>query len=228
MRSIPLVLIVLATSLLALPAQEKPASRVAIAALSLPPESDGLLHLRVEEGASKPLQLSLRYFTAPLKVPGGVLHFFKDPVPAKPPSSPSSPSSPLLTVRIPETVKLAYVVLSSAPDAQGNAVWQSRVFDAAEWPGDSLKLLNACSAPLGVVTAGKKLKLQAGHSVNYTAADYPESFPVAIYQLESVGNHIFSSTWRVSAGQRELCILFNQNGAISLRSFMAAGSPPTP
>lgn len=226
MRSITFNLAVLSALLwLPLSAQDKPANVAAIAALSLPPESDGLVHLRVGAGASTPLQLSLRYFSEPIKVPGGVLQSFKDPVAAKPPSP---PPSPLLTLRLPEAVKLAYVVIWCAPDAQGKPVWQSRVFDAAVWPGDSLKLLNATGAALGVETAGKRLKLLAGTSVNYTAADHPKSFPVGIYQLEPRPNNIFSSTWRVSAGQRELCVLFSQNDAISVRSLMACESPPTP
>ncbi|MCF7733944.1 MAG: hypothetical protein K9N23_19810 [Akkermansiaceae bacterium] len=226
MRAISTILSVLAAiSCAARSAEEKPASLAAIGALSLPREADGMVHLRVGAGASVPLQLSLRYFTAPLKVSGGVLQLFKEPVPAQPPLS---PPSPLLTVHLPETTKLAYVVISVAPDAQGIAVWRARVLDAENWPEDSLKLFNATDAALGVEIAGKRLMLLAGKTVNYRAADHPESFPVGIYQFEPRSNKIFSSIWRVSASQRELCVLFSQNGGISLRSLMATDAPHSP
>jgi hypothetical protein len=226
MRAVSTMLSVLAAmTCVAGSAEERPASQVAIGALSLPADADGMFHMRTGSGSSKPLQLSLRYFSAPQEVPGGVLQIFKEPVPAV---LPTPPPSPLLTVRIPETSRHAYLVIWSAPDAQGKPVWQSMLLDGADWPDSSMKLLNATGDGLEIDLAGKRVKLPAGKSTNLRAADHPESFPVGIHRLASPPEPIFSSTWRISAGQRELCVLFPRDRSISLRSLMAVDAPPPP
>lgn len=204
-------------------ADDEPACEVVVAALTLPDGSDGLLHVRVANTATTPLQLSTRYFSERVKLPGRVVQFHKDPVAAEP--APPLPE-PLLAVKIPSDTKLAYLVLWSETGENNQARWRSRLFDAKDWAGSSLKVLNASSEQLGISAGQKRMLLASGKSADFRARDWREPFPVKIFRLKPEQKNIFSSTWRVTAGRRELCFIVDLNGTVSLRSLLELTAPP--
>jgi hypothetical protein len=205
-----------------LAAEDKPGAQAAIGALTLPADADGLVHLRTGEGATVPLQLSLRNFSTPLKLPTGRFQLFGSPVANK-----TTPPAPLLTVALPEGVNTAFVMVWATNDLQGKSVWQSKVIDAATWPADTLKLINASVAPLGIAAADKRLRLTTVGAIDFPADKWKDPFPVEIFRLAPVTKSVFSSTWRVSAGQRELCVILGEGDGILIRSLIAQGQSLT-
>jgi len=205
-------------------ADEKQGCEVAVAALSLPDGSGGLLHWRVGDAPTSPLQLSTRYFSERLKLPGNIISFYQDPVAAGQTEPP--PPEPLLTLRIPAGQKLVYIVLWSEADENNQTSWRGSLFSGADWKASSMRVLNACSEPLGLTAGEKRMRLPGGKSVDFHARDWGKAFPVKIFRLEPETRPVFSSTWRVTAGRRELCFIVNRSGAVSLRSLLDLGAPP--
>jgi len=191
----------------------------------LPADSTGLVHVRTGKSATSPLQLSTRYFSERVKLPSNVIQFFKDPMEANKDVRP--PPVPLLTLQIPADTKLAYAVLWAENHAQKQAIWQGRVFSANDWDNSSLKVLNASSEQIGISAGKKQILLLAGKSTDLPAREWSDPFPVKMFQLKPETKCVFSSTWRVTAGRRELCFIFNTNHAISLRSILEMSSPNT-
>jgi hypothetical protein len=203
---------------------------VSVAALSLPAGSDGMVNWRAADEATTPLQLSTRYFSERLMLPGNIIQFFKDPVPEGKSDSPVP--APLITMRIPPGTKLAFVVVWSEPDGNhGPEHWKGTVFRGEDWKASSMKVLNACSETIGIIADKKQIKLSQGSSMEFMAQDWNNAFPVKIYRSKPETKLVFSSTWRVSAGRRELCFIGSANGAVTLRSLMdltATHATPTP
>jgi hypothetical protein len=204
--------------------QDQQGCKVAMAALSLPEGSDGLLHWREANVATTPLQLSTRYFSAPVKLEGNTIVFYKDPVPAGM-AAPDVPK-PLLSVKIPEGVKLGYLVLWADTDEQNQPRWQGKLLSASDWKSSSTKVINVCSETIGIAAGEKRIQLAPGKSMDFHAAEWKESFPVKFFRLQPELKTIFSSTWRVTDGRREICFIGNVNGAISLRSLLELTAPP--
>ena len=224
----PFLLVVYSLLLAAIcPAQETPCE-IAVAALALPGDTNSLLHLRNGAQTSQPLQLSLRYFSERIKLPGHVFQLFQDPLLGK--STPDkTPPPALLTLNIPEDAKLAYVVLWAEQKPNQPLVWRATTFNANDWPRNCLKLLNACPNALGIAAGeSHQTLLPKTKSMNFPAKDWEASFPVKVYQIDPKPKLVFSSTWRVSTGQRELCVLFKSGEGIALRAVMERDlKPPT-
>lgn len=224
-----MVVCVAAFALNAVPlrAQEKQEFKVSVAVLSLPSSKDGLIHWRaLADTQTTPLQLSKRYFSEHLKLPSNVIAFYDAPVAAKQTEPP--PPEPFHRVTIPAGSKLTYIVLWADKDANQKIKWQSKLITAEEWPDDSMKLLNITSETLGIMANEKPIKLEAGKNINFLARDWDKSFPVKIYSAKNKDKPIFSSTWRISAGRRELCLLSVVNGAVNLKSLMDLAPKPPP
>jgi hypothetical protein len=203
------------------------AFEISVAALSLPNESSGLVHWRGGDTATTPLQLSTRYFSERVKLPGNVIQFYQEPVAAGPPANPAP--EPLVTLRIPEGQNLIYVVLSSDLDKEQQIRWRGSMFSARDWRTGSMKVFNACPEPVGITAGKKKIQLNQGKSVDFHSREWGgESFPVKIYRLQPELKTIFSSTWRVADGRRELLFIGTADGAVSLRSLMDIGGTPDP
>ena len=206
-------------------AQEKTSCEVSVAALSLPAASDGVVHWRDGDDATRPLQLSTRYFSERVKLSGNIIRFFKDPVPQG--KSDSPPPAPLITTRIPPETKLAYIVLSSEPgDNGGPDRWKGNVFRGEDWKPSSMKVLNGCSETIGLIADQQQIKLPQGKAMDFLARDWSKAFPVKIYRSKPEIKLVFSSTWRVSAGRRELCFIGSAGRAVTLRSLMDLAAPP--
>lgn len=195
-----------------------------MAALSLPPGADGLLHWRDGEAATEPLQLSTRYFSERLKLKGGVIRFHEQPVEKDQADPP--PPKPLISLKIPAGAKLVYIVLWSETGEDGKAAWRGSLLNAADWKANSMKVVNACKVPLGITAGSKRLQLLPGKPADFHSRNWKESFPVKIYLMKPEVKPVFSSTWRVSPGRRELCFIASLNGAISIRSLMDLAAPP--
>jgi hypothetical protein len=204
-------------------AQEKNTVEIAVAALNLPGGSEGLLHWNEANTATTPLQLSTRYFSERLKLKGRVIRFYENPV--EPVEGEPMPD-PLIALSIPQGANLGYVVLWSESDGKGEARWRGRVFSGQEWKDGSMKVINASAETLGMLAGEKKIRLDSGKSLDFPASDWRESFPVKIFLMKPEVKNVFSSTWRVTAGRRELCFIAKVNGAISLRSLMDLAAPP--
>jgi len=217
----------MALLLLAIPcrAEGKTDCKVAVAALSLPAGSTGLVHWRVAaDSATTPQQLSTRYFSEQLNLPGNTIAFYDAPVAAAQSGSP--PPEPLLRLTIPAGSELTYIVLWAEQDAKRQVRWRAKLLGSGEWPAGSMKLLNASSDTLGISAGKKQVRLEGGKNMDFLARDWPGSFPVKIYQLEPPAKLIFSSTWRITAGRRELCLVGKVNGTVTLRSLMELGPNP--
>ena len=104
-------------------------------------------------------------------------------------------------------------------------LWRGSLFRAQDWKSGSMKLLNACSEPLGIRAGKKQLRVPRGKSVDFHSRNWGEPFPVKIYRLGPEQRAVFSSTWRVTAGRRELCVIGDVNGAITLRSLLELTAP---
>jgi hypothetical protein len=204
-------------------AQDKAGCEVTVAALTLPGDSGGLLHVRTSEAATTPLQLSTRYFSARVKLPGKVIQFFKDPVAAKPAGQ---APAPLLTLQIPAETRLAYAVLWTETNETQTPVWKGRVLDAKDWDRSCLIVFNATTEAIGIRAGAKQILLEPGKSVDFPSRLWSEPFPAKIYQLQPEQKAIFSSTWQVSAGSRELCFIYRANDAFSLRSVLDIAPSP--
>jgi len=204
--------------------QGKQGCEVAMAALSLPDGSDGLMHWREADSATAPLQLSTRYFSEPVKLKGNTIFFYKEPVPAGM-AAPDAPE-PLLTVKVPEGVKLGYIVIWAEPDEQKQTIWRGKLLSASDWKTSSMKVMNVSSETIGIAAGKMRIQLAPGKSMDFHAAEWRESFPVKFFRMEPELKTIFSSTWRVTDGRRELCFIGNINGAISLRSLLELTAPP--
>ncbi len=209
---------------------EKSSCEIAVATMNLPNGSDGVLHWRAGADVdTKPLQLSTRYFSEHLKLQGGVVQFFQAPVSAS--SDQNPPPIPLVSLKIPEGAKLVYIVIMSDTDENKQTRWRGILFDSADWKESSLKLINASSESLGIVAGEKEIRLNSGKSMDFNASEWSEPFPVKIFLMAPEVKKIFSSTWRVSSGRRELCFVSNINGSIALRSLLDLGETqpiPTP
>lgn len=213
--------------LLASPAvlAEEAVREVSVAALNLPDGSDGLLHLRGTGTETRPLQLSTRYFSERTKIEGTMIHFFKDPVPVKP----AEPAPvPLLSLRLPESTRIAYAVLWTATGDDRKTAWKGMVIDAKDWNPGTLKLMNATPETIGIRAGEKDLLLEKGKSLDFASREWPEPFPAKIFRLKPQQKMIFSSTWQVTAGSRELCFVFGSGDGFSLRSVLDLAAPVAP
>jgi len=203
-------------------AKENPVCEVKVAALTLPDNADGLLHWRTGNTATVPLQLSTRYFSESVKLPGNIIQFYEKPVLAGP--AKESLPEPLVTLRIPAGHNLVYIVLSSDLDENQKPRWRGNMLNSADWKTGSMKVFNACPEPVGITAGTKKIQLNQGKSVDFHAGEWGgEVFAVKIFRLQPELKTIFSSSWRVAAGRRELCFIGSANGSISLRSLMDLG-----
>lgn len=218
---LPALLVLASPAVLA----EQAAREVSVAALTLPEGSDGLLHLRGTGTATRPLQLSTRYFSERTKIEGTVIHFFQSPVPEKP----ADPAPvPLLSLRIPESTRLAYAVLWTAAGEDRKTAWKGMILDANTWDPSTLKLMNATSEAIGIRAGEKDLMLEKGKSLDFGSSDWPQPFAAKIFRLKPEQKVIFSSTWQVTAGSRELCFVFSSGDAFSLRSILDLNAPAAP
>lgn len=209
-------------------AQREAKGEVSLAALSLPPGADGILHLRIGEEATVPVQLSTRYFSERLAVPPGTIRFYPQAMPAVP--SGEAPPEPLLSLRIPEGPKLLYIVLWTELGEDRKHHWKAKLISATDWKAGSMKLINSSPGTLGLSVGKKEIKLPSGKTLDFQSRDWREPFPVKIYQPGEPGEQarlIFSSTWRVSAGRRELCLIGNIDGTVSLRSLIDLNAEPS-
>jgi len=197
---------------------------VAVAALSMPAGSTGLVHWRNASGATTPLQLSVRYFSDRVKSRGGSIQFFDEPVLNNPDQA--SVPEPIVSMKIPPGTKLGYIILWPEPEVGDQVRWQGRFLNAKDWEAGSLKLFNACSEPLGVAAGRKRIKLASGKSMDFHARDWSEPFPVKIFRFQPELKTIFSSTWRVSDERRELCFIGPAKGSVRLRSLIVLSEPP--
>ncbi len=205
-------------------AARKGGVEVAVAALALPDESTGLVHWSAADPSTTPLQLSTRYFSERVKVSGNVIRFYQNPV--TPEDSGDVPQEPLAAVRIPANTALAYVILWSAETDDGGSEWKAMLMRGEDWKTGSLKLLNGSAGTLGIVAGEKRMQLRNGRHLDFMASDYGDAFPVKIYRIEPETRLVFSSTWRVAAGRRELCFLSGGGDSVSLRSLMDLAAPP--
>ena len=194
-----------------------------VAALALPDESTGLVHWSAGAPATTPLQLSTRYFSERVKVSGNLVRFYQDPV--TPGSAGDDPPQPLVAVKIPANTALAYVILWAAESEGGGSEWKAMLMRGEDWKADSLKVLNGSAGPVGIEAGKKRMQLRDGRHLDFMARDYGDAFPVKIYRLEPETKLVFSSTWRVAAGRRELCFLTGEGDSVSLRSLMDLAAP---
>ena len=200
---------------------------VSVAALNLPDEATGMLHWRAADEATKPLQLSTRYFSERIKVTGKVIHFHDQPVPAGKPQEP--PPQPLVAVNLPAETKLAYVILWSETVDGGKTRWRTLLFRGEDWKAGSLKVLNGSADTVGIAAEDKRLQVARGKAIDFHAQDFKESFPVKIYRLQPEAKLLFSSKWRVAADRREVCFISGTGDSVSLRSLLElAATPPEP
>jgi len=89
-----------------------------------------------------------------------------------------------------------------------------------------MRLINSSDNALGISAGTKQIRLPSGKTTDFQSGDWPEPFPVKIYQSEPQPRLVFSSTWRITSGRRELCLISNIDGAISLRSLIDLGANP--
>jgi hypothetical protein len=208
-------------------AQDKHVCEVKVATLTVPDGSDGLVHWRSGNTPTEPLQLSTRYFSESLKLESNIIQFFNEPVLAA--SNQDPPPTPLVTLRIPEGRKLVYIVLTADSDENNRVRWRGSMLDSGNWKAGSMKLFNSCSETLGIAAGSKRIQLLQGKSVDFHVSDWGESFPVKIFRLKPELKTVFSSTWRVTAGRRELCFIGSANGSVKIRSLLdLAANPPNP
>lgn len=197
---------------------------VAVAALSLPDEATGLLHWRVADEATQPLQLSTRYFSERIKVPGKVIQFHGEPLQAGKPQEP--PPQPLVALNLPPATKLVYVILWAETGEGGAKRWKSMLFRGEDWKAGSLKILNGAVDTVGIAAGEKHLQVARGKSLDFHANDFKEAFPVKIFRLKPETKLVFSSKWRIAADRRELCFISSNGDAISLRSLLDLAAVP--
>jgi hypothetical protein len=194
------------------------AREVAVAALSLPEGSDGLLHWRTANRASVAMQLSTRYFSEPVKIDGGSLRFYESPVAEGP--DPENGPKPVHSLTVPADAKSVYLVLWTTRGEDQAIRWQGKTFSEADWLADSMKVFNVSAEDIGIEAGGKRMRLLPGKSFDFRATEWREPFPVRILSLEPEHKTLFSSTWRVGEGRRELCFIGRFNNAVSLRSLL--------
>jgi hypothetical protein len=197
---------------------------VAVAALTLPDEATGLLHWRSANEATQPLQLSTRYFSERIKVPGKVIHFHDRPLQADKPQQP--PAQPLVAVNLPAATKLVFVILWAESGEGGATRWRSMLFRGEDWKAGSLKVLNGAVDTVGIAAGEKRLQVARGKALDFHANDFKEAFPVKIFRLKPEPKLLFSSKWRIAADRRELCFISGNGDAISLRSLLDLAAIP--
>lgn len=203
-------------------AKEKSSVQISVGALTLAPGSDGMVHWRVGNTETTPLQLSTRYFSERLKMPVGVVGFYDQPV-AK---GAEDPPEPFLSLQLPATSGLAFLVIWSSTDKNGKASWQGNVISGSEWKDSSMRLFNSTSESLGLLCGEQAIQIGKGKSLDFHAKDWPKAFPVKIFRLQPEKKAIFSSKWRVTQGRRELCFITAQDSAVSFKSLIDLALPP--
>jgi hypothetical protein len=192
---------------------------LSVAALSLPDSSSGELHWNSgKEYVTEPMQLSKRYFSKPIELKANVVRFFDAPIEKLPPNAP--PPTPLFTITIPPDIKEAYAIVLGSSGAGTNQSWRYTIVDGKDWEKGTLRVLNASNSEVGMIYPGEKLKLQPGKHIEFKDSDWEDPFPVKIVQFEPVAKLVFSSTWRVSKGRREICFLSKKGDSIALRSLL--------
>ena len=197
---------------------------VSVAALTLPDEATGLLHWRAANEATQPLQLSTRYFSERIKVPGTVVHFHEKPLQADKPQE--APPQPLVAVNLPADSRLVYVILWAESGEGGATRWKSMLFRSEDWKPGSLKVLNGAVDTVGIAAGEKRLQVLRGKSLDFHAKDFKEAFPVKIFRLKPETKLLFSSKWRIAADRRELCFISGNGDSISLRSLLDLAAIP--
>lgn len=192
---------------------------MSIAALSLPGSSSGVLHWNCgDDYVTQPVQLSRRYFSEPIELKSNIVRFFEEPIVKLLPNAPIP--KPLLTVTLSPETKEAFVILLAGENSEGDELWRHVSVDGNDWRSGTLRVVNASKAEVGMLYPGKKLKLLPGRHVDFKEDDWNEAFPIKIVQFEPVAKLVFSSTWLVSKGRREICFLSNERGSIALRSLL--------
>jgi hypothetical protein len=197
---------------------------VAVAALNLPGNTTGEVHWRAAaDTATSPLQLSTRYFSQHLKVTGHIIRFYENPVTA---GQTDPLPEPFLTLKIPPDTKLAYVVIRSKSGKNSQSQWHGTLLRGNEWRAGCLRVHNACPEVIGMSAGSKRFKLPRGKSKDFNSNQWRKSFPVKIYQLQPKQKLMFSSTWRVAPGRRELCFIGKVGNSVKIRSLIAFKKPP--
>lgn len=192
-------------------------ANLSLAVLNLPPDEDGLLHWRDGDKPTKPIQLSVRYFSEFITLESGILSLYTDPVLEEPEGSPVI--APLYTIRIPPDFGTGFLVLT--PQQKGEDFsWRGLLIPNRDFTLGSLKLYNTTGRELGIQLPNHNFKLLEGKSVDLDSKRFPESFPVKIYQLGEDRKKIFSSVWRISPQRREVCFVFMRNRSLKLRSLL--------
>ena len=197
---------------------------VAVAALNLPGNSTGEVHWRAAaDTATTPLQLSTRYFSEHLKASGNIIRFYQNPVTA---GQTDPLPEPFLAFNIPPDTKLGYVVLRTKPGKNGQGQWLGSLIRGNEWRAGCLRVHNSCPEMIGIAAGNKPFKLPRGKSKDFNVNQWRKSFPVKIYLLKPKTKLVFSSTWRVAAGRRELCFIGKVGNSLKIRSLIAFKKPP--
>ncbi len=200
--------------------------KVSIAALNLPESFNGTIHWRSGAKApTQPLQLSTRYFSAPVAVPAGQLQFYDK---AFVPETGVEPPLPLISLDMASGLKTAYVVLITQNEPESGVKWMGKVFDFSNKENSGLKVVNAHAKAIGLKAGDKAIRLEKGESTVFGSSDWQESFPIKIFREDMGGDVQFSSTWRVAEGRNELCFITEINGRIVPRSLIHLPPPPPP
>ncbi len=225
-RSKLLALILMAASFSFAHAQN---AQVTLAALNLPPGSEGLFHLRTGDAASVPVQASTRYFSDPVDTGFAAIELYAAPV-----GKDASAVQPLLRLPLGERAGSCHVLLWNEHTAGKEGKLAGRIIAAAEWPAGSMLLLNASAVPIGVQAGDTRQMLKAGASHPYPAVDPEKDLPVKMY-LEDDKHPgkpklVFSSVWRVARERRELCVIYPAAGSrsVAVRSLLERPAPATP
>jgi hypothetical protein len=120
-------------------------------------------------------------------------------------------------------------VLMPDPGKQAAAGWRASLLNSSDWKPGSMRLFNASAEPLGISAGTRNLLLKEGKSLDFHAEEWKgEAFPVKIHRLQPELKTIFSSSWRVTAGRRELCFITTAGVTLSVRSLLDLDAPPAP
>jgi hypothetical protein len=202
--------------------------QVSIAAMSIAGDSTGMVHWRSLNVSTQELQLSTRYFSDRLQLESRTLEIYEEAF--DPTQVEGDAQAPMVSVTIPANMQMAFVILWYSENRELGSRWRANVFSGDDWVHGTLKILNVRSEPIHMLAGEKPIRIAAGGSANLSVRDFSRPFPVQIFRPSGERKRIFSSTWRVSSGRRELCFIAGEGDSVSFRSLidLSSRAPSTP
>lgn len=200
-------------------------AEISLAAVQLPEGHDGNIKIKTGAESSQNIQLSTRYFSAPVEIKADTaltLYNAKDDPATTPPF--------IQGIQLTEGERyFGILTVENGKNAQEQKAFKLTLIPITKWPQGSIYIANTSSQKLVMEYDKNRQVLDKKASTVIKAENPARSVSVKIAEVDQNDKSrlklIFTSTWRISPVRREFCMIYLHNGRIRLRSLMEKTLP---